>query len=240
MVSTPDARGRLPAGRHKLSREFVVRSQRDRLLVAVIEGTAEVGYPALTVTEIAKRAGVSRKTFYQLFTDKEECLLAAYDGILGRFLGDVIAAVQVEGVNWAGQMRLGGEAVLEFAAAHPDDAKVCLVEAWTAGAQAVERYRTALRVLAAFIDAGRGESPFGADVPATMATSVLSGCVVVLSRQMLEGQTDELPALLPSLLYSVLVPYVGRARALEECELARDELAGRGVEAVPLTAAVIS
>jgi Bacterial regulatory proteins, tetR family len=75
---------KLPSGRHTLPRERVVRSQRDRLLDAMAEICASDGYGAATVAAIVARAGVSRKTFSEQFTDREACLLAAYDAILAR------------------------------------------------------------------------------------------------------------------------------------------------------------
>src|SRR5204862_880215 len=68
----------LPRGPHSLSREEVELSQRARLLQAATEAVAELGYVKTTVADILARAGVSRATFYQLFSDKEHCFNAAY------------------------------------------------------------------------------------------------------------------------------------------------------------------
>lgn len=222
-----EAGGRLPSGRHRLSREFVVRSQRDRLLEAAATAAADNGYPALTVAEICKRANVSRRTFYELFADKEECLLAAYDAIAGRFLADVIAACQIEGITWAEQIRLGLEAILDYFAENPRHAKLCLIEVWAAGPKAVERYYNAANVLASFIDAGRGTSPYGAMIPAATAGATFNGCAFALARHVLDGEAERLPELLPDLLHMVLVPYLGFEAAERERERARELLAER-------------
>ena len=76
----------LPAGRgrHNLSREQVLRSQRERMLEAMIDTVAEQGYNATTIVEVARRAAVARKTFYEHFGDKETCFLAANDWLLER------------------------------------------------------------------------------------------------------------------------------------------------------------
>src|SRR6266536_1610772 len=68
----------LPRGPHSLPRDVVVRSQRTRMLRALIEVVAEKGYAATTVADVIGRAGVSRTTFYQQFKDKEDCFLVAY------------------------------------------------------------------------------------------------------------------------------------------------------------------
>ena len=76
---TPNPATRLPSGRHGLTREAVVASQRSRLIDAMAQVVAERGYPATTVADVVERAGVSRRTFYEQFADKEACFLAAYD-----------------------------------------------------------------------------------------------------------------------------------------------------------------
>ena len=74
-----DARWRPPSGRHRLPREVVAQSQRERMLEAMIRVVAKKGYAATTIADVTKAAGVSRTTFYELFEDKEACFLAAYD-----------------------------------------------------------------------------------------------------------------------------------------------------------------
>lgn len=76
----------LPRGPHDLSRDQVRAAQANRLFAAIAALVAEVGYPAVTIGAIASRAGVSRATFYDHFTNKEACYVAAYE----RF-GDVLA-----------------------------------------------------------------------------------------------------------------------------------------------------
>ena len=80
--------GRLPSGRHGLPREAVVRAQRERLIESMIAVVAEIGYTEATVADVIRGAGVSRTTFCEQFTDKEDCFVAAYgsvmDGVLER------------------------------------------------------------------------------------------------------------------------------------------------------------
>src|SRR5947209_4582124 len=81
----------LPKGRHGLSREQVVASQRTRLLRATIELGTERGFASLTLTDIVGRAGVARSTFYEYFADKQQCFLAAFDYAADRVLERVLA-----------------------------------------------------------------------------------------------------------------------------------------------------
>src|ERR687889_678432 len=71
-------RWRLPRGRHGLPRELVERSQRERLLAAVVRVTVANGYESTTVGGILGEAGVGRESFYELFDDKLDCMLAAH------------------------------------------------------------------------------------------------------------------------------------------------------------------
>ena len=78
----------LPRGPHRLARSEVAASQRGRLMTAMAELMADGGYGAVTIGELARRAGVSRSAFYENFADKETCLLAAYDRFAGELGGD--------------------------------------------------------------------------------------------------------------------------------------------------------
>src|SRR3977135_2675206 len=92
----------LPRGPHGLSREEVEVSQRARLLQAATEAVAELGYVKTTVADVLARAGVSRATFYQLFRDKEDCFLAAYQ-LNADFVAAVMAA-ELERVRASGDL----------------------------------------------------------------------------------------------------------------------------------------
>src|ERR671930_1076961 len=74
----PGPREPLPRGPHGLPRDVVVKSQRSRMLGALVEVVAEKGYVATTVADVIGRAGVSRTTFYEQFKDKEDCFLIAF------------------------------------------------------------------------------------------------------------------------------------------------------------------
>ena len=131
----------LPRGRHRLSRETVVSSQRERLLLAMADAVAERGYAKTTVADVLQRARVSRETFYEQFANKEECFLAAYEagagivaGEMGRELGSLDADADVQGKL----ERVLGR-YLATLALEPAIARTFLVEVYAAGPQALER-----------------------------------------------------------------------------------------------------
>ena len=114
---------RLPRGRHGLPRELVTRSQRERLLAAVVRVTAAKGYEATSVADILEEAGVGRETFYELFDDKRDCVLAAH-----RLLIDDLepgqGRLRRSPGAWAERARNALAAMLEWFAADPAAATV--------------------------------------------------------------------------------------------------------------------
>ena len=120
---------RLPSGRHGLAREAVVASQRGRLVDAIAQVVAEKGYQATTVADVVERAGVSRRTFYEQFPDKEACFLAAYEVAQEVVLGRIAAAVAHRpDAGWRERARSGVEAFLALLAAEPAFARALQLE----------------------------------------------------------------------------------------------------------------
>jgi AcrR family transcriptional regulator len=218
---------RLPSGRHNLPREFVITSQRDRLLDAMAQSCAEKRYAEVSVADIVATARVSRSTFYEIFPDKEACFLAAYDAILGRFVTEVIKARQAPELTWPEQIELGIEASMDFLAAEPAFARMCIVDMFSAGPSALERYLSAVRLIANFVDGGRTQMPGREDVPKSVGTMVVSGAAVVIRAEIVTEQTQNLPDVGADILYSVLVPYMDREEALERSELYAERIASR-------------
>ena len=68
-------------GTQSLPRAYLVRSERERLLEAMLRVAAAKGYEATTVNDVIEVAGVSEQTFEQMFGDKEGCFLEAYDAV---------------------------------------------------------------------------------------------------------------------------------------------------------------
>jgi AcrR family transcriptional regulator len=224
---TESAGGPLPSGRHNLPREFVVTSQRDRLLDAMAESCTEKRYAEVSVADIVARARVSRSTFYEIFPDKEACFLAAYDAILGRFVTGVIKACQDPALTWPEQIELGIEAALDFLAAEPAFARMCIVDMFSAGPSALERYLSAVRLIATFVDGGRTQMPGREEVPRSIATMSVSGAAVVIRAEIVDERTEYLPEVGPDILFSLLVPYLDREEALARSERYAERRASR-------------
>jgi AcrR family transcriptional regulator len=171
---------RLPSGRHGLTRDEVVASQRTRLIDAMAHVVAEKGYPATTVADVVEQAGVSRRTFYEQFADKEACFLATYDAGLTAVLQRIGGAVTVNSpAGWRDRARTGVEAFLALLASEPAFAQALQVEILTAGPAALDR-RTGMLTMFAGIwrnvhEFARAEEPALPALPDDVFTILSAG-----------------------------------------------------------------
>src|SRR3984885_6749584 len=78
-VQTRPAPARLRTRSGTSSGGRITEIQRSRMLAAALEAVEEVGYSRMTVAQVISRAKVSRKTFYDIFADREDCFLAALE-----------------------------------------------------------------------------------------------------------------------------------------------------------------
>jgi AcrR family transcriptional regulator len=204
----------LPPGRHGLTRSFVERNQRERILAGVAMEASESGYAAMTVESIISRAGVSRRTFYEHFKNKHEAYLAAYDEAAARLVRRVVTAVEtVEGFVRRTEKGLG--ALLSFLAADPAVARMCIVEVMAAGPEAIDRRAESVRAFATLVD-GHARDLLDEQVPLLTAETIVGGIYEVVYTRVLRDETTSLPELLPDLVYSALLPYLGQSAALAE------------------------
>lgn len=217
MSSEPEdlRKWRLPRGRHGLPREIVTRSQRERLLAAVVRVIAAKGYEATTVADILDEAGVGRESFYELFEDKRQCMLTAH-GLLVDDLEARVKAAYTEPGPWEDRLRNGLAAALEWFASSPEVGRFTLVEVSAIGPALLDRFQTDFGRFVKLMDDGRDADAPEPELP--QATSLaISGALARVYEEVIHERTAELPSLLPELTFEVLVPFVGEeaARAQE-------------------------
>jgi AcrR family transcriptional regulator len=212
----PPELARLPPGRHGLPREFVIHNQRERLIAGLAEAVAENGYSGTTIGDITRHAAVSRRTFYEHFSSKDECFVAAYDTVMVE-LRERVAAAFEELDDWPHAVRAGIAAMLGFLASEPNLARLCMVEALVAGPVVVERYDAAIQSLVPYFKVGReGRSAeVLARLSPTTEEALVGGMVSLISRRIIAGKTAELETLLPDLVEFTLTPYIGSSEAAE-------------------------
>jgi AcrR family transcriptional regulator len=211
----PTREGVRPAG-DGLPREHVSEIQRMRILTAMAEVASERGAGAVTVAHVVSRAGVSRRTFYDLFADREECFLAAFEEAIGRLSTLVLEAYRRE-PNWRERTRAGLWATLVWMDEEPALARLCIVESLAAGPQALQRRAVVLRVLVDAVDEGRSSVPRKATQPPPLTAEGVVGAVLsVIHTRLLEPKTKPLTGLLGELMSVIALPYLGPTAAQKE------------------------
>ena len=209
---------RLPRGRHGLPRELVTRSQRERLLAAVVRATVDHGYEATTVGDILGEAGVGRESFYELFDDKLDCMLAAH-AILVDHLEERVREVYLQQGAWAERVRAALAVTLEWFASDPTAARFTLIELATVGPASRDRFRRDFNRFIGLLDEGLDAS--APDPAVARATSLAVGAALArVYEEVLLGRAARLPELLPELTYEVLVPFLGEKAARAEARRA--------------------
>jgi AcrR family transcriptional regulator len=176
--------------------------QRARILAAMVEECAERGAGDVTVAHIVARAGVSRRTFYELFTDHEDCFLEAFDDGIARASRYVLAGFDPN-VRWAERVRTALISLLSFLDVERELGQLLVVGSLGAGHRAFEHRRRGIAQIIALIDEGRTEAKAGAELPPLTAEGVVGGVLSVLHARLLD-------------LTSPPAPRASRARAREE------------------------
>lgn len=209
------------------ARERVAGIQRVRLLSAVVEVCVERGAANLTVSEIVGRAGVSRRTFYELFDDSEACLLDALDEAIATAAARVLEAYDPH-ARWRERIAAALDALLGFLDDEPEVGRLLMVESLAAGPRALERRARVLEAIIAAVDAGRAETKGGAALPSLTAEGVVGGALAVIHRHMLEPlggrravasrshEDSRMGALANPLMGMIVLPYLGAAAARRE------------------------
>ena len=190
-------------------------NQRERILSAVGDVAGVAGYSDMTVEGVIVTAGVSRRTFYEHFKDKDDAFLAAFDAVLAQLFAAVTEAAEREEPG-AARLRAGLSAFLGFLAREPAFARMCIVEALAAGPEAVSRRNAAMATFARTIDENARELDARLQPSELTAETIVGGLYEVIFARVVRGEIRELPELLPDLMYSVLLPYVGPEQALAE------------------------
>ncbi len=149
-----DQPARTARGRHAPPPEVRLPLQRRRLMRAAAAEFAERGYAAASATSIARRARMSKATFYAHFENKLDCILALYDRA-----NDVVGETTAAGLESAGlgdaaaRLRAGTRAYLQTVAEHPIFTRVLVVEIMAAGPQAIAKRDQAMQLFADMLDA---------------------------------------------------------------------------------------
>jgi AcrR family transcriptional regulator len=215
--SSRTAPDRLAASSNGFGYEHVGEIQRSRMLAAMTEVVCERGAANVTVAHVVARSGVSRRTFYEQFTDREECFLAAFDEAVARARGYVIPQFQAAG-RWRDRIRGSLAALLQLFDDEPFMRRLLVVESLGGGRRSLERRSCVLAQLVAVVDGGRAETKGGSRTTRLTAEGVVGAVVSVLHSRLLESDPGRLAGLVNPLMSMIVLPYLGPAAARRELE----------------------
>jgi len=214
----------LPRGPHGLAREEVLASQRGRMLTAISEAVAEKGYAATTVADVVGRAGVSRKTFYEHFSDKEECFIAAWDTGVALLIDAVTRATLGAEGDWKDRLHAGVRAYLHTLVSVPAFARTFLIEVLAAGPRALDRraqvHRRFAELLRTLHERQREVAPELPELPDEVFTATVGAVEALVAERVRQGRIEELPELESVITYIQVAFLAGHERAARE--LGRD------------------
>jgi AcrR family transcriptional regulator len=198
----------------------VVSLQRARIITAMVEVVAERGVARSTVAHVVARSGVSRRTFYELFNDREDCFLAAFDEAVEHAAARVVPAFEQAG-GWVERVRAGLRALLEFLDDEPGLGRLAIVDALGAGPVALERRTRVVGVLIDAVDQRRCDrSKIGQRAPRTLkrftAEGIVGAVLAVLHARLTEPERRSMVGLLGPLMGLIVLPYEGRTVAERE------------------------
>jgi AcrR family transcriptional regulator len=192
-----------------------VEIQRSRLLAAAVCAVDELGYSDTTVAHITDRARVSRRTFYELFANREECLAAVLEDAVALIAAEV-AAAGLGGLLWRERVRGGLWTILSLFDREPALARVCVVQALRGGPHVLERREEILHGLAVVVDEGRAESARGGRCTGLTAEGLVGAAFAIVYARLLRGDRRPLAGLLGELMGMIVLPYLGGGVARRE------------------------
>lgn len=215
------ARGAEGSGHWPLkTKGLVAPNERERLIAAMAAVCAERGYAATGVDDILASTGLGRQVFDRNFTDKADCALAAVNQILAEVTHVAAAAFSPELADW--EKLIGAtQALLELLAAQPSYARLACIEARSSmPPEAYERYTAGIRVLIAMLDRTRDYAVLSA--PASATRGAIGSAEFLIRRELIAGRAEQLPKLLPDIIYGTVVPFLDQQEALRYRELAKE------------------
>jgi AcrR family transcriptional regulator len=195
----------------------VAEIQRARILAGMYDLVAEHGATGVSVADVVARSGVSRRTFYEVFADREDCFLAAFDDALGVAASRVLPAYRGER-RWREAIRAGLVALLCFFDEEPVMARLLVLESFSAGANALERRTRVIGNLVAAVDAGRAERKTDPVLLPLTGEGTVGGVLSIVQRLIGSPHAEALVKLTNPLMAMIVMPYLGAAAARRELD----------------------
>jgi AcrR family transcriptional regulator len=221
------------AGRRAISRAGakgtpLIEVQKVRLLTAAAQVLTEDGYAGMSVARVTSRAGVSRRTFYDMFNDREDCFLAVFNDAITRAETIANTAYEQAQDGWRERIRGGLGALLGFFDDEPLLASLLVVDALSTGPRVLTRRAEILRSLAWTLEQGHDTPPTSTSTrkrrnPPLVAEGTVGAILSVIHARLLPAKPNDrqrpappLAPLLNELMGMIVLPYLGPTAAQEE------------------------
>ena len=199
----------LPRGRHRLAREVVDQIQRERIAFATAEVVRAHDGTAVAVADIVAAAGVSREVFYAHFSDKEEAFLAAHQLIFEQLMAASSSAFFRPDASWPERVWHGACAFAGLLATNPSFAHFAFVAAYGIGETGVRRMDETALAWGLFLEEGYRARPQAAQVSRLTSDAIALGIMEAAAAYVRNGRGADLPALVPTVVYTALAPFIG-------------------------------
>jgi AcrR family transcriptional regulator len=207
------------AVRSRVGATQVTEVQRTRMLAAAVQVVGELGYDKMSVARVTARAGVSRRTFYDLFDDREACFLATFVETAERARALACeAGADARERGWRGRVRAGLAALLGFCADEPLAGRVVVVDALKAGPVVLERRERLVEELIGVVEGGRAQVRSGREVAPLTGEGVVGAVLAVVHARLQGRGGGSLNELLNPLMAMIVLPYLGAAAAEKELD----------------------
>lgn len=201
--------------------------QRGRILAAAFDVCDEIGVASVTIADVVERSGVSRRTFYELFDDREQCLLAAFEQALA-YLSERVTNAFNSADGWREQVRAGLTDLLVFLDEQPEVGRLLFVGSLSAGPRVGARRAAIVEQITGIVDRGRALAKSPEGLSALTAEGIV-GAVLSVIQDRLSGldrsaKGSPLRELVNPLMGMVVLPYLGARAAQRELSSALDRL----------------
>ncbi len=219
---TAPAEKRAPAGPgldtgNGVARQQVWDIQRARMLAAMVHEVAQRGAGNVSVAHVVARSGVSRRTFYEVFEDREDCFLTSFDDAVAH-TASIVTAAYTERGSWQAKIRAALTALLKLLDDDHGTGRLLIVEPLSAGPNALEHRERAFAQIVAAIDQGRNASKAATPPPQLTAEGIAGGALSILHARLTTKSPASLIDLTGPLMAMIVLPYLGPTAARKEIE----------------------
>jgi AcrR family transcriptional regulator/DNA-binding MarR family transcriptional regulator len=201
-------------GRYRSDRDHVNELQFARLLSATVTAVTHAGVEATTVARIINIAGVSRKTFYDFFKNRDDCVRAVIEDAV-RIASERAEQACRDETRWVDRVRAVLFSLLELLDEQPPLAQLLVVHAATTEPAVLESRTLALKRLATLIDSAGHEQATQPPSPLT-ADALVAGALGVTHARLTSRKPAKLTQLLQPLMSYIVMPYRGAGAARKE------------------------